>query len=58
MKVYFVTFALLLVVAGMVVLGLADIADICAGIARTFFLVTTIVFMLSSAIGLALRHRA
>ncbi|HUY14212.1 MAG TPA: hypothetical protein VMX16_11370 [Terriglobia bacterium] len=58
MKVFTLMLLVFLGPATTAALESADMASICAGAAKVFFLVAPIVFMVGSAIGLLSRSRA
>lgn len=58
MKAYIVMFLALLLPAAAAVLDPADIGSFWGGIAKIFFLVVPVVFIVGSAIGLVSRYRA
>ena len=58
LNVYLVTMFLILVATAVAAFDFVDFASICASLAKVFFIVVPVVFVVSTALGLAARRRA
>lgn len=58
MKAYLVMLTIIVIAPVLAILDPADVASVCSQIAKAFFLVVPIIFMVGSAVGLISRHRA
>jgi hypothetical protein len=58
MKAYLVMLVVMFIAPVLVILDPIDVAGVCSQIAKVFFLVVPIMFMVGSAVGLISRHRA
>ena len=58
LNVYLVTMFLILVATAVAAFNFVDFGSICASLAKVFFIVVPVVFVVSTALGLAARRRA